>query len=308
MTLQQLEYVIALDKTRHFVRAAELSGVTQPTLSAMIQKLEDELDCKIFDRSRQPIEPTEIGKKIISQAQVIVYQANQLKESVRNEKETLSGTLTLAIIPTVAPYLLPRFIASFRSLYPDIELKVSELHTETIIEKLRIAEIDMAILSTPLDDPKILEVPLYYEKFVAYISPKESIYERLELSAKDMPLDKLWVLEEGHCLRNQVFNFCHEKPHHNSIYEAGSIDTLVKIVDVNGGYTIIPELHIELLNETQKLNLRNIVKPEATREISVVIRHDYVREGVLNAVAECLKQIIPDHMLDARLKKFAIHI
>jgi len=308
MTLQQLEYVIALDKTRHFVRAAELCGVTQPTLSAMIQKLEDELDCKIFDRSRQPIEPTEIGKKIIGQALVIVYQANQLKESVRNEKETLTGTLTLAIIPTVAPYLLPRFIASFRNLYPDIELKVSELHTETIIEKLRIAEIDMAILSTPLDDPKILEVPLYYEKFVAYISPKEPIYERTELSAKDMPLDKLWVLEEGHCLRNQVFNFCHEKPHHNSIYEAGSIDTLVKIVDVNGGYTIIPELHIELLNEIQKLNLRNIVKPEATREISVVIRHDYVREGMLNAVAECLKQIIPDHMLDPRLKKFAIHI
>jgi len=115
-------------------------------------------------------------------------------------------------------------------------------------------------------------------------------------------------LEEGHCLRNQVFNFCHEKPHHNSIYEAGSIDTLVKIVDVNGGYTIIPELHIELLNEIQKLNLRNIVKPEATREISVVIRHDYVREGMLNAVAECLKLIIPTHMLDARLKKFAIHI
>ena len=308
MTLQQLEYVIALDKTRHFVRAAELCGVTQPTLSAMIQKLEDELDCKIFDRSRQPIEPTEIGKKIIGQALVIVYQANQLKESVRNEKETLTGTLTLAIIPTVAPYLLPRFIASFRNLYPDIELKVSELHTETIIEKLRIAEIDMAILSTPLDDPKILEVPLYYEKFVAYISPKEPIYDRTELSAKDMPLDKLWVLEEGHCLRNQVFNFCHEMPHHNSIYEAGSIDTLVKIVDVNGGYTIIPELHIELLNETQKLNLRNIVKPEATREISVVIRHDYVREGMLNAVAECLKQIIPNHMLDARLKKFAIHI
>ena len=308
MTLQQLEYVVALDKTRHFVRAAELCGVTQPTLSAMIQKLEDEMDCKIFDRSRQPIEPTETGKMIIRQAQVIIYQANQLKESVLNEKVSLTGTLNLAIIPTVAPYLLPQFIASFRNLYPDIELKVSELHTDTIIEKLRIAEIDMAILSTPLDDPKILEVPLYYEKFVAYISPKEPIYERTELSAEDMPLDKLWVLEEGHCLRNQVFNFCHEKKHHNSIYEAGSIDTLVKIVDINGGYTIIPELHVELLNEKQKLNLRDIVKPEATREISVVIRHDYVREGMLNAVAECLKLIIPTHMLDARLKKFAIHI
>lgn len=308
MTLQQLEYILALEKTRHFVRAAEMCGVTQPTLSAMIQKLEDELDCKIFDRSRQPIEVTEIGNQIIRQAQVIIYQSNQLKESVRNEKDTLSGTLNLAIIPTIAPYLLPQFISSFRKAHPTISLKVSEMHTSTIIEKLRVAEIDMAILSTPLDDPKILEVPLYYEKFIAYISPTEPIYERSELSATDMPLDKLWVLEEGHCLRNQVFNFCHEKPLQSSTYEAGSIGTLVRIVDVNGGYTVIPELHIELLTEEQKKNLREIVKPEATREISVVIRHDFVREGILNAVAECIKEIIPSHMLDARLKKFAIRL
>jgi LysR family transcriptional regulator, hydrogen peroxide-inducible genes activator len=308
MTLQQLEYILALEKTRHFVRAAELCGVTQPTLSAMIQKLEDELDCKIFDRSRQPIEVTEIGNQIIQQAQVIIYQANQLKESIKSEKDTLSGSLHIAIIPTIAPYLLPQFIAAFKNEHPTIALKVSEMHTSTIIEKLRVAEIDMAILSTPLDDPKILEVPLYYEKFAAYISPSEPVYARTELSATDMPLDKLWVLEEGHCLRNQVFNFCAEKPVHNSTYEAGSIDTLVKIVDVNGGYTVIPELHIDLLTDKQKLNLREIVKPEATREISVVIRHDFVREGMLNAVANCIKQIIPAHMLDARLKKFAIKL
>lgn len=308
MTLQQLEYVLALEKTRHFVRAAEMCGVTQPTLSAMIQKLEDELDCKIFDRSRQPIEITEIGHRIIQQAQVIIYQANQLKESVKNEKDTLSGSLNLAIIPTIAPYLLPQFIGAFRQSHPTIALKVSEMHTATIIEKLRVAEIDMAILSTPLDDPKILEVPLYYERFVAYISPSEPIYDRLELSATDMPLDKLWMLEEGHCLRNQVFNFCHEKPIQSSTYEAGSIGTLVKIVDLNGGYTVIPELHVDLLDEVQKKNLRQIVQPEATREISIVIRHDFVREGILNAVAECIKQVIPSHMLDSRLKKFAIRL
>lgn len=308
MTLQQLEYVLALEKTRHFVRAAEMCGVTQPTLSAMIQKLEDELDCKIFDRSRQPIETTEIGREIIKQAQLVIYQANQLKESVKTEKDTLTGELSLAIIPTIAPYLLPQFIASFKKLYPDISLKVSEMHTSTIIEKLRVAEIDMAILSTPLEDPKILEVPLYYEKFIAYISPTEAIYNRNDLSANDMPLDKLWVLEEGHCLRNQVFNFCNEKPKFSTTYEAGSIDTLVKIVDLNGGYTVIPELQVDLLNSKQKENLREIKNPEATREISVVIRHDFVREGVLNAVAECIKQIIPAHMLDARLKKFAIRL
>lgn len=307
MTLQQLEYILALDKTHHFVRAAEMCGVTQPTLSAMILKLEDELDCRIFDRSKQPIEPTAIGRIIIDQAQVILYQSNQLIESVKTQKHSVTGTLNLAVIPTIAPYLLPRFIGNFRQSYSDIELKINEMHTSTIIEKLHVAEIDMAILSTPLDDPKILEVPLYYEKFVAYISPSDVIYPITTLSPRDMPLDRLWVLEEGHCLRSQVFNFCNEKPQHSSVYEAGSIDTLVKIVDTNGGYTVIPELHVDLLSEAQKLNLREIF-PEATREVSVVIRHDFVREGILNAVADSVKQIIPSHMLDARLKKFAIHL
>jgi LysR family hydrogen peroxide-inducible transcriptional activator len=307
MTLQQLEYIIALDKTRHFVRAAEMCGVTQPTLSAMIQKLEDELDCKIFDRSMYPVSATDVGELIIKQAQVILFNVNQLKENVRSQKGDIAGKLSLAMIPTVAPYLLPGFIGAFRNNYPDIELKVTEMRTESIIRKLHTAEIDMAILSTPLDDPKILEVPLYYEKFIAYISPNESIYDQDEVSTNEMPLEHLWVLEEGHCLRNQVFNFCENKTH-TSTYEAGSIDTLVKIVDVNGGYTVIPELHVDLLSDEQKKNLRKIVRPEATREISLVIRHDYVREGLMNAVANCIKQIIPQHMLDAHLKKFAIKL
>lgn len=307
MTLQQLEYIVALDKTRHFVRAAEMCSVTQPTLSAMIQKLEDELDCRIFDRSSHPIVPTEVGAQILQQAQVVLFHVNQLKENVLMQKGSVTGALSLAIIPTVAPYLLPNLIATFRRDYADIQLKVSEMRTETIIEKLQNAEIDMAILSTPLGDPKILEVPLYYEKFVAYISPSASIYQLDEISTNDMSLEQLWVLEEGHCLRNQVFNFCENKLH-SAIYEAGSIDTLVKIVDINGGYTVIPELHVDLLSETQKLNLRKIVRPEAIREISLVIRYDYVREGLMNVVANTIKQIIPQHMLDARLKKFAIKL
>ena len=307
MTLQQLEYIVALDKTRHFVRAAEMCGVTQPTLSAMIQKLEDELDCRIFDRSSHPIVPTEVGAMILQQTQVVMFNAHQLRENVLTQKGSVTGSLSLAIIPTVAPYLLPELITLFRRDYVDISLKISEMRTETIIEKLHSAEIDMAILSTPLDDPKILEVPLYYEKFVAYISPNEPLYLQDEVSTNDMQLDHLWVLEEGHCLRNQVFNFCKNKTH-SAIYEAGSIDTLVKIVDRNGGYTVIPELHINLLTDVQKQHLRKIVRPEATREIALVIRHDYVREGLMNAVANSIKQIIPQHMLDARLKKFAIKL
>ncbi|MBP1639014.1 MAG: transcriptional regulator, LysR family [Bacteroidetes bacterium] len=307
MTLQQLEYILALDKTRHFVRAAEMCSVTQPTLSTMVQKLEDELGCLIFDRSMQPIEPTEAGKQILQQAQIILFNIRQLKENVVSMKGGLTGSLSLAMIPTIAPYLLPKFIAAFRKSFPEISLQVTELRTETIIEKLNAAEIDMAILATPLDNPKILEVPLYYEKFVAYISPDDPIYCKQELTPSDMPTENLWVLEEGHCLRNQVLNFCDHNVHTSTI-EAGSIDTLVKIVDINCGYTIIPELHIDFLTEAQKKNLRPIVRPEATREISMIIRHDYVREGLMNAVADSIKQIIPAYMLDERLKKFAIKL
>ncbi len=306
MTLQQLEYIIALEKTRHFVRAAELCNVTQPTLSAMIQKLEEELDCRIFDRSAHPVVPTEMGKMILKQAQVILFNVNQLKENITIAKGTLKGNLNLAMIPTVAPYLLPRFIDVFRKDYPDLSVKITEMRTDTIIDQLLGAKIDMAILSTPLENFQILEVPLYYEKFVAYIAPTESLFKFDEISVANMNPESLWVLEEGHCLRNQIFNFCDNRIH-SSTYESGSIDTLVKIVDVNGGYTVIPELHIDLLSEHQKLNLRTIT-PEATREISLVIRQDYVREGFMNAVANTIKKIIPAHMLDARLKKFAIKL
>ncbi|MFW9598712.1 MAG: LysR family transcriptional regulator, partial [Paludibacter sp.] len=177
MTLQQLEYILALDKTRHFVRAAEMCGVTQPTLSAMIQKLEDELDCKIFDRSTHPIVPTQVGETIIRKAMTVIQNVNHLKESINSIKGDVSGNLSLAIIPTVAPYLLPGIISEFKNTYKDVNLRLSEMRTSTIIDKLATGELDMAILATPLDNNELLEVPLYYEKFVAYISPNEPLYQ-----------------------------------------------------------------------------------------------------------------------------------
>ena len=308
MTLQQLEYIVALSKTKHFVHAAEMCGVTQPTLSMMIQKLEDELDVKIFDRSKHPIAITAIGLKIIEQAQVILCQLNKVNELVSAEKGDLSGNINIAIIPTVAPYLLPKFFAEFKRAYPELSFKMYEMNTNTIERKLIMGEIDMAILSTPLNNPNILEIPLYYEKFIACISPNDYLYSQNELVSGNLPLEHLWVLEEGHCLRNQVFNFCNNGNVTSYAYESGSIDTLIKIVDENGGYTVIPELHVELLTNEQKKNLRKLVNPEPAREISLIIQQNFIREGQLNAVAETVKKIIPLHMLDSRLKKFAIKI
>lgn len=308
MTLQQLEYIIALDKHRHFVKAAESCHVTQSTLSMMIQKLEQELEINIFDRKSQPIQPTEIGQLLIDQAKVILYNAKQFKELALNEKQQESGKVTLGIIPTVAPYVLPRLFSILQEKNPNIKLHVKEITTGEIINQLEKAEIDMALLATPLNNPNFLEIPVYYERFFGYVSPTEDLYELKELEMHHIPMDHLWILKEGHCLRNQVLRLCEFDSGFSSIYEAGSIDTLIKIVDTNGGYTIIPELHIDLLNEQQKLNVRPIVNPEPNREISLVVRNDYVKERLLNVIAKNISDTIPENMLDERLKKFSIKL
>ncbi|MBQ4547675.1 MAG: LysR family transcriptional regulator [Bacteroidales bacterium] len=308
MTLQQLEYIVALDKHRHFVKAAESCHVTQSTLSMMIQKLEQELEINIFDRKMQPIAPTEIGRSLIDQAKVILYNAKQFKELALSEKQQESGKVTLGIIPTVAPYILPKLFNILQERNPNIQLHVKEITTAEIIKQLDKTEIDMALLATPLDNPNILEIPVYYERFFAYISPTEDLYQMKELEMNHIPMDHLWVLKEGHCLRNQVIRLCEFDSGFSSIYEAGSIDTLIKIVDTNGGYTIIPELHIDLLSEQQKANVRPIVNPEPNREISLVVRNDYVKERLLNVIAKNISDVIPENMLNERLKKFSIKL
>lgn len=308
MTLQQLEYIVALDKHRHFVKAAESCHVTQSTLSMMIQKLEQELEINIFDRKMQPIEPTEVGARLIDQAKVILYNTKQFKELALTEIQQESGKVTLGIIPTVAPYILPKLFNILQERNPNINLHVKEITTAEIINQLEKAEIDMALLATPLNNPNLLEIPIYYERFFGYVSPNESIYLFDELEMNHIPTDHLWVLKEGHCLRNQVIKLCEFDSGFSSIYEAGSIDTLVKIVDTNGGHTIIPELHVDLLSEKQKTHVRPIVNPEPNREISLVVRNDYVKERLLNVIAKNIADTIPENMLDERLKKFSIKL
>ncbi|MEG0815776.1 MAG: LysR substrate-binding domain-containing protein [Mucinivorans sp.] len=308
MTIQQLEYVVAVDKYRHFVRAAEACGVTQSTLSAMIMKLETELGLTIFDRNSHPVAVTRAGMAVVDQARVVLFNAQQLREMVLSDKQLTSGELSLAIIPTVAPYILPRLFKELSHANSEVRLRVYEMRTEHIIDKLEKAEVDMAILATPLLRESLLEVPLYYEKFVAYVSPSEPLFAQPEIQARQMPSQHLWVLQEGHCLRNQVFNFCEHRSEYSTMYEAGSIDTLVKIVDENGGYTVIPELHIPLLDVAQQAQIRRFVAPEPVREISLVFRQDYVRQGMVNLIAQAIRTIIPEGMVDSRLKKFAIKL
>ena len=308
MTLQQMEYIVALDEYRHFVRAAEACGVSQSTLSTLLKKLEDELDTIIFDRNEHPLKPTQAGAKIIAQARVVLFNMNQIREITQSERELCSGEVKIAVIPTVSPYIVPKLFKALREDNPDIETCIIEMQTPQILQALSRAELDMAIMATPLESPNLLEVPLYYEKLVAYVSPSESLASHTEIPSNALPSDHLWVLKDGNCLRNQVMNLCGMSSKYNAHFEAGSIDTLVKIVDENGGYTVIPELHIGLLKDSQQRHIRPLVNPVPVREISIVIRNDYVRERMLNEVAAAVKKIIPDHMIDSRLKKFAIKL
>lgn len=307
MNLQQLQYIVAVDKHRHFVRAAEACGVTQSTLSAMIKSLEAELDVTIFDRTAHPVVPTAVGKKLINQAKVVLFNAGQMEEISLAERGIVSGNISLGIIPTIAPYILPKLFYEIKD-YPQVRLSVAERQTSAIVERLKKAELDMAILATPLGEPGLLEIPLYYEHFYAYVSPLDPLYAEEKISTNKLPGLNFWLLQEGHCFRNQIINLCNKATVHSAVYEAGNIDTLIRVVDMNGGHTIIPELHLPLLSEEQKKNVRSLEESDSVREISIVIRNDYVREGMLNIISETIKRIIPESMLDSRLKKYAIRI
>ena len=308
MNLQQMEYIVALDKYRHFVLAAEACGVTQPTLSAMIQKLEEELDVKIFSRDRKNVAPTAIGQKIIRQAQIALNESQRIKELVSDETGTMTGSLRIGILPTIAPYLVPDFIHHFRDVHPDVNLSIDEKENASLVRELRFGNIDIAVSTLPEDREGILEIPVYIEKFVAYFSSECSQAQKI-IASRSLPAEQMWILKEGHCVPNGSMNFCKNKDIGNHIYEAGSIETLVRIVDRNGGYTIIPELHIPFLSDTQKENVVHLnVNPPAQRCVSILIKDDFIRERAVNAVLETLKSIIPDYMMEERLMKHKIKL
>lgn len=309
MNIQQLDYIIALERYRHFGKAAEACGVSQPTLSMMIQKLEEELSIDIFDRKKSPIEPTPIGKKIISQAKVINFNIRQLKEISDAVRDSVRGELKMAVIPTLAPYIIPDFFTGVRKRLPTLKLTIAETRTSEILERLNNAELELAIISTPVNEPGILELPLFYERFIAYISPSNSqLYSQKEIGVEQLDPSEMWLLQEGHCFRNQMINICHQNRESMQVYEAGSIETLIRVVDKNGGYTLIPELHLDSLTPQQKRNIRFFKGEEPRREISFVFREDFVKERLINELVEAIKENIPNEMLDGRLSKFRVKL
>lgn len=310
MNLQQLEYIVAVDVHRHFVTAAERCFVTQATLSMMIKKLEDELEVKIFDRSKQPVVPTEIGKLIIAQAKKALQDTARIKEIVNEERGLVRGELKVGIIPTLAPYIIPMFINSFLKKYPDVKLQISELTTEAITEKLEQYSLDVGIMATPLNNAALIEQPLFYEQFVVYASAQEKLLKKKYLLAQDIDINRLWLLEEGHCLRSQVMNLCElkhrEKELHQLDFESGSIETLKKIVDLNQGITILPELALNDLHASQRDRVRQFKSPAPVREISIVTFRHFVKEKLIDALKQEILDNIPADMKSAKNKEMVM--
>lgn len=305
MTLVQLEYIVAVDTYRNFVQAAEKCFVTQPTLSMQVQKLEELLSVKIFDRSRQPVTPTEIGLEIIAQARIILQESGKIHELINNQQQDVVGELRIGVIPTIAPYLLPAVISAMLKNYPDLKLLIWEYTTEDIVHHLKTGVLDCGILATPLIDASINEMPLYYENFVSYISKSSKLYKKKAIDADDLDDENIWLLNEGHCMRNQVLNICRSTKNNRMQgleYNTGSVETLVRMVDLNGGATLLPELAIADLSAKQIVKIRTFKSPEPVREISLVTHKNFIKKRMLNALKEEILNIIPKNMKQRKKK------
>ncbi|WP_077154766.1 hydrogen peroxide-inducible genes activator [Bacteroides bouchesdurhonensis] len=308
MTIQQLEYILAVDQFRHFARAAEYCRVTQPTLSAMIQKLEDELGVKLFDRTMQPVCPTAIGEKVISQARIILAQAAQVKEIISEEKQTLTGVFRLGVLPTIAPYLLPRFFPQLMEKYPELDIRVTEMKTQDVQQALHSGDIDAGIIANKLEDSFLMEETLFYEQFYGYVSKKEPLFKHEVIRTSDITGERLWLLDEGHCFRDQLIRFCQIEAVKVSqmAYHLGSMETFMRMVESGKGITFIPELAVAQLSEEQRELVRPFAIPRPTRQIVLVTSKDFIRYSLLNVLKEEIQAAIPKNMLSLQSVQYLL--
>lgn len=295
MTLQQLQYVIALDTHRHFVRASESCHVAQPTLTLQVKKLEDEISTVLFDRTSQPLEPTPTGEIFIEHARRILNDVQTLKTLINDDKDNIEGEFKVGVIPTLAPSLLPLFINDFISKHPNTKLIIEELQSEKLIDQLRNKELDIGLLSTPLDEPDIREEVVFYEPFLIYTNEDNELLKKKQILMNELKPNGLWLLRKGHCFRNQTLNICNfdfSEEHRNIVMEGGSIETLKKMVKEVNGYTLIPQLAFE--ERLDELNVTHFSEPKPVREISLVVHKHFTREILISELKKSILNHTPE--------------
>ena len=295
MTITQLKYVLAVAEQQNFTKAAEKTFVTQPTLSMQIQKLGEELEIQIFDRSKKPIELTGVGKKIVEQARNIVNESERMQDVVDQEKGFIGGTFKLGIIPTVMPTLLPMFLKSFSNRYPKVQLKIEELNTDEIIGKINDGYLDAAIAATPLGQEKIKERPIYYEPFVGYIPENHRLASKEKLEVNNLDIEDILLLEDGHCFRDGIINLCKTSKNNSQDkfqLESGSFETLIKLSDEGLGMTLLPYLHTLDLLPSQIKNLKYFKEPSPAREVSLIYSKSELKMQIINALHDIVSGVI----------------
>lgn len=295
MTITQLYYVLAVAEHQNFTKAAEKCFVTQPTLSMQIQKLEDQLDVQIFDRTKKPIELTEIGKKIVTQAKNIVNEADRIQDIVDQQKGFIGGEFKLGIIPTIMPTLLPMFLKTFIKRYPKVKLKIEELTTEEIIQRIKDGNLDAAIAATPLENENIKERVLYFEPFVAYVPQQHKLHKADKIDVTELEIEDMLLLEDGHCFRDGVINLCKNLKQSNEDHfqlESGSIEMLVKLANEGLGMTLLPYLNTLDLKEIEKPKLRYFNEPSPAREVSIIYHKSELKMQIIEALQSVISGII----------------
>ncbi len=308
-SLTQLEYVLSVYKHGHFAKAAEACNVTQPTLSMQISKLEEELGIVIFDRSKRPILLTDVGKKLIEQIQTVLFEARKIESIVQDDKKgAKAGELILGVIPTVAPYLLPKLLPMLEKKFPSIDLKIMEMQTQSIIDALEVDEIDVGVLAIPLGKPKFHERVLYYEPFFVLCQKNHEYAHSKKIRYNALKLDDVWLLEEGHCLRDQVLDICSTRRAKNVRrryqFESGSLETLKNLVDRYGGYTLLPYLATERIGEGSKIV--SFERPVPAREIGLVYRREHYKGDLIDALGEAILESIPEDLRKIRPKDLEV--
>ena len=300
MTITQLEYIIAVDEYQSFAKASEKCFVTQPTLSMQIKKLEQQLNVILFDRTKKPLRATKIGEKIIEQARVSLSELKRIQNIIEFQEDDCSGEIKLGIIPTISSYLLPLFATGFLKQHPGLRLNVEETITEDIIYKLCNNELDVGILVTPINDSRLVEIPLYYEPFIAYM-PNHSPSFRKELNFHQLDLKDLWLLRKGHCFRDQVLNICRDTNNNSNKnrlqLESGSLETLRRIVEKQNGYTLLPELATLDFSDYQRQFIKTFSDPKPVREVSIVFSKRFSRKKIIDELKEHIQKCIPSHLI-----------
>lgn len=295
MTITQLQYVLAVAEHQNFTRAAQKVFVTQPTLSMQIQKLEEELDIQIFDRSKKPIQLTETGRKIVNQARNIVNESERIQDIVDQQKGFIGGEFRLGVIPTIMPTLLPMFLTNFIKKYPKVKLKIEELNTEAIIEKLKEGHLDAALAATPLEFPGIKEQVLYYEPFVAFIPDGHRLAKQDKLDVEELDVDDMLLLEDGHCFKDGILNLCKASRNYegdNFQLESGSFETLIKLSNEGLGMTLLPYLHTLDLRESDKSKLKMFKDPVPAREVSLIYNKSELKIQIIEALRKTISGVV----------------